>query len=100
MTGRLLVEIYAAGGAVIGLWALVRFPRLAPSTMKGAMVAVSVAFAASCFIPPGVAGLIALGGRIGGVAALLVLVLPALTGMFWSAGCLFRALYGAMGRGA
>ncbi len=100
MTGRSLIEIYTVGGAIIGLWAMVRFPRLAPSSMKGAIVAVSAAFVASCFIPPAVGTLIAYGGRAGGVAALLGLVLPVLTAMFWSAGCLFQALYGMLGRGA
>jgi hypothetical protein len=98
VTGRSLIEIYAVGGAIIGLWAMVRFPTLAPSSMKGAIVAVSAAFVASCFIPLAVAALVAY-GRAGGIVALLGLVLPVLTAMFWSAGCLFQALYGMLGRG-
>jgi hypothetical protein len=67
--------------------------------MKGAIVAVVAAFVTSCFVPPGVAALVAYGGRAGGRAALLGLVLPVLSAMFWSAGCLFQVLDSMLGRG-
>jgi hypothetical protein len=74
VTGRTLAELYCVGGAVLGLWALVRFPTLLGYS-------------------------IAHGGKIGGVAGLIGLVLPALTAIFWSAGSLFRVFSGLFNRG-
>ncbi len=99
MTGRTLAELYCVGGAVLGLWALVRFPSRAPSTLSGAMFALIAAVAVTAAIPTLLGYSIAHGGKIGGVAGLIGLVLPALTAIFWSAGSLFRVFSGLFNRG-
>ena len=100
MTRTILLESYCAGGALLGLWALVRFPGRAPSTIPGASVAVLAAFAGAAIIPVLLSAIVNRGGEAGGVVGLVMLVLPALTAIFWSSGCLFRALFGLLGRGA
>src|SRR4051812_1687106 len=100
MSRTILMESYCAGGALLGMWGLARFPSFAPSTILGASVAVIAAFTGAALIPALLTTFVSHGGKTGGVMGLVMLVLPALTAIFWSSGCLFRALYGLLGRGA
>ena len=83
--------LYAVGAAAIALWLVVRFPSLGPSGLKGAFVAGLLAMlgmqAALALIDP-----VAERGPYGVVLALLLVILPALTAMFWAAALLLRAL--------
>jgi hypothetical protein len=86
-----LISAFCAGGALLGFWLQVRFPRLGPKTLAGAAVAVVVAFGAASVVLLPVEALVSAWGRTGGLVALVGLVLPALAAIFWSAACLLRA---------
>jgi hypothetical protein len=86
-----LISAYCVGGALLGFWLLVRFPRFGPKTLTGAAVAVVVAFAAASVVVLAVEALVSAWGPAGGLVALVGLVLPALAAIFWSAACLLRA---------
>jgi hypothetical protein len=98
VTGKTLAELYCIGGAMLGLWALVRFPSRAPSTLTGAMFALMAAVAATAAIPAVLGYCVAYGGKTGAVVGLVGMVLPALAGVFWSTGSLFRILGGLFDR--
>lgn len=86
-----ILPLFCLGGAALALWLLARFPTVGPRrpfTVVAAVLAVGVALSiAGELIQP----VIAL-GRFGPAVALLLVVLPALTGAFWVSGCALRAL--------
>lgn len=90
MTGKTLAELYCIGGAILGLWALARFPSRAPSKLSSAMLALLAAVAATAAVPAVLGYCINHGGKVGGFFGLVGLVLPTLTVLFWAAGSLFR----------
>ena len=99
MHGTTLAQIYCAGGALLGLWAFVRFPSRAPETLPRSMLALIVAVGVIAIVPTALGAAVSSAGKAGGVAGLLAFVLPALTGLFWSTACVFRAFCGLMGGG-
>ena len=99
MDGQSLAAVYCIGAAVLGLWALVRFPDHAPSTLKGAMLALLAAVAAAAAVPTVLEFLVEHAGEPGGVLGLVGLVLPTLGVLFWAAGSLFRLFAGLFGGG-
>lgn len=99
MSGQSLAAVYCIGAAVLALWALVRFPDQAPSTLKGAMLALVAAVAAIAVVPSLLEYLVAHAGKPGGLLGLVGLVLPAVGALFWSAGSLFRLFAGHFGGG-
>ena len=100
MTGTALAEIYCVGGAALGLWFHVRFPPRSVETLGRATAAIVAAFALAAAGPALLDLFIAKGGRAGAFVALIALVLPTFTAIFWSAGCLLRALVARFGGGA
>jgi hypothetical protein len=100
MGGTALAEIYCVGGALLGLWAFVRFPARAPSTLGRAMLALLAAMCVLAVVPALLTFCIDSGGRAGGVLGLLGLVLPALSALFWATACVFREFCGLLSRGA
>ena len=87
----MIVQAFAAGGALIGLWLTVRFPNLGPQSLGRALVTLFVAMLAlNAGVP--VFGLVV---RTQGVqAALFGVLLPVLAGFFWAVGCMIRACAG------
>jgi len=99
MRGTALAEIYCVGGALLGLWTYVRFPRRAPETIGRAMLALLAAMGVILVVPSLLTYAVHAGGKAGGVLGLVCLVLPALTAVFWSSACVFKAFCGLLGRG-
>jgi hypothetical protein len=93
-----LTVVYCVGGAMLGLWTLTRFPRRAPTTVRGAFIAVVVAMLVMAVAPVGLDALITRAGRTGGLIGLLLVVLPSFASVFWAAACLFRAFQRLMTR--
>jgi hypothetical protein len=89
--GHAILALFCVGGAALALWLLARFPTLGPRrpfTITAAVLGVGVALSIAGEL---VAPVIAF-GRFGPALALLLVVLPALTGAFWVSGCALRAL--------
>jgi hypothetical protein len=99
MRGTGLAEIYCVGGALLGLWTFVRFPDRSPKGLAGAMLALILATAGTALVPALLTYCIDVAGKAGGVLGLVGVVLPALTGLFWSIACVFRAFSGLFRRG-
>jgi hypothetical protein len=89
MSIETLLTATAVAGALLGFWAVVRFPLLGPRTLPGAAVNVGAALAVNAFAPPLVAA-IAHDAPAGAYVALFGVVLPALSYAFWAGGCLVR----------
>ena len=85
----MVVLLFGVGAALLGFWAVVRFPDLGPQTLTSAFVTAVLLFAAQSplltFVEPVVMS-------TGVAVALLFVILPSLTLLFWSSGCLVRAL--------
>ncbi len=86
--GLLLVVV--AGAALLALWTDVRFPALAPSELRAALVRVIVALALGQLVPP--AMVFALERGVSPAATVLTLALPALVLFFLAALWLMRVL--------
>ena len=71
------------GSALLALWAGVRWPRMGPDTLAGALVQVAVALVAGWFlVPAAVASVVRWDETFGPLIALLLFALPALTYLF------------------
>jgi hypothetical protein len=100
MGGTALAEIYCIGGALLGLWAFVRFPGRGPSTLGRALLTLLAAMCVLAIVPALLTACIDAAGRVGGFLGLLGLVLPALTALFWATACVFREFCGLLGPSA
>jgi hypothetical protein len=91
MSMPVILSIYAVGAAALGLWLVVRFPSLGPRRLTGVLLMSLAALigmrVASTMIDP-----VAQRGSHGVVLALLLVILPALTWVFWSAALMLRML--------
>jgi hypothetical protein len=87
MTVRATADVFAVGSAVLGLWAVARFPTRGPQSLRSALVVLAVV----CVLLLSLGALTRLAVSAGGASfALLYVVLPILTLTFWSAGHLIR----------
>ena len=91
MSLTLVLGLYAVGAAAIAFWLVVRFPSLGPRTVTTAVV-VAVAAAVGLQLSLLLIDPVARQGPYGVALALMVVVLPALTGMFWALGFMLRLL--------
>ena len=94
------IIVMTLGAAALALWAGVRFPRMGPSTLAGALVQVALALAAGWFlVPAGISSVIRWNETTGPVLAVLLFALPALTYLFlaslWAMRVLQEMLQGA-----
>jgi hypothetical protein len=88
------------GAALLALWAGVRFPRMGPDTLAGALIQVAVALAAGWFlVPAAINSAIRWDETFGPLIAMLLFVLPALTYLFLASLWAMRVLQQMM-RGA
>lgn len=88
-----VIELHVVGAALLALWTIVRFPELGPrrpTTAIGLLVGAGVAMSLAQL------AVAAAAAALGPGAALVLVVLPTLTAVFWTAGCLFRVLLGAL----
>ena len=71
------------GAALLALWAGVRFPRMGPDTLSGAMLQVALALVAGWFlVPAAMSTVVGWGEPAGPILAVLLFALPALTYLF------------------
>ncbi len=91
MSMPIVMSIYALGAAGLALWLVVRFPSLGPRRMTTVLLTAVAALvgmqAAEAMIDP-----VAARGPHGVVLALMLVILPALTCMFWAAAMMLRML--------
>lgn len=81
--------VFATGSALLGFWAVARYPALGPQSFRAALLATAGAFVLQSPLPSIVASVTA---SAGAAAALVLIVLPALTLLFWTSGCLVRSV--------
>lgn len=91
MNVSVILMIYAVGAGALALWLVVRFPSFGPKTVTTALLLGLAALAGMRFAE-GMIDPVAQRGPYGVVAALLLVILPALTAMFWAAAMLLRLL--------
>lgn len=87
----LVLGLYAVGAAAIALWLVVRFPSVGPRTVTTAVVA-GVAAAVGLQLALVLVDPVARHGPYGVAVALMVVILPALTAMFWALALMLRLL--------
>ena len=84
-----VLGVFAVGAALLGFWTVARFPSVGPQTVPSGLIAAAAVFVLQ-------APLLSLVGSVafslGVAAALLFVVLPSLTLLFWASGCLVRSL--------
>jgi hypothetical protein len=85
----LTVAVFGVGAAMIGFWAVARFPTLGPQRVSSSLVFAAVMFVGQMPLL-GLVDPVKLAAGIRG--ALLFVILPSLTLLFWAAGCLVRSL--------
>ena len=87
------------GAALLALWTSVRFPRIGPETLRGALVQVAIALVAGWFlVPAAVTAVVDWASPAGPLVAMLLFVLPALTYLFLASLWAMRVLQEMMGR--
>jgi hypothetical protein len=84
-----VLYVFAVGAALVGFWAVARFSSFGPQTLRGALVATGAALVLESQLPALVSRM---ANSAGAAAALVLVVLPALTILFWTSGCLVRSL--------
>jgi hypothetical protein len=87
----LVLGLYAVGAAAIALWLVVRFPSLGPRTVTMAIVA-GILAATGLQLSLVLIGPVAQHAPYGVATALMLVILPALTGMFWTLALMLRLL--------
>ena len=94
------VVALAFGAALLAIWAVVRFPRLGPETLTGAMVQVAIAFFSGLIlVPMGMSSVLEWNATLGPLAAVFVFALPSLLYLFLASLWAMRVLQQMM-RGA
>jgi hypothetical protein len=77
------IVVMTLGAAALALWAGVRFPRMGPETLTGALIQVALALGAGWFlVPAAMTSVIRWDEAAGPVLAVLLFALPALTYLF------------------
>jgi hypothetical protein len=93
------VVALSLGAALLALWAVMRFPRLGPETLAGAMVQVAVAFLSGVILVPiGMRTALAWDATLGPLAAIFVFALPGLLYLFLASLWAMRVLQQMMRR--
>ena len=93
MSPAAIGSLFAVGAALLALWTLARFPALGPKTIRQAGVAVAAILLVES---PVLAGSDAISRAAGDAVALLFVILPFLTLLFWASACLVRSLVGLL----
>lgn len=87
------VIVLTLGAAALALWAVVRFPRLGPATLAGALAQVALAIVAGLvLVPIGMRSALSWDPPVGPLAALFVFALPGLLYLFLSSLWAMRVL--------
>jgi hypothetical protein len=89
MASSLTVPLFGVGAAALGFWAVARFPKAGPQSVTAAIVVAAAVF----ILQTPILGLVGpVVEAYGAPTALLLVILPSLTLLFWAAGCLVRSL--------
>jgi hypothetical protein len=83
------VLVFAIGAALLAFWIVTRFPSIGPQTFRSALIATVAVFMLQSPLAGIVGSVVASAGV---AAALLFVVLPSLTLLFWTSGCLVRSI--------
>ena len=81
--------LFATGAALLAFWTVTRFRSFGPQTVRSALIAAGGAFVLQAPLPSVVA---AVSASDGAATALVLIVLPSLTILFWASGCLVRSV--------
>ena len=77
------IILLTLGAAALALWTVVRFPKLGPETLFGALIQVALAMAAGAFVVPvGMRSALAYDPPTGPMLAIFAVVLPGLAYLF------------------
>ena len=77
------IIVLTLGAAALALWAGLRFPRMGPDTLAGALTQVALALAAGWFlVPAGISSVVRWDETAGPLIGVLLFALPALTYLF------------------
>ena len=95
MNATSLLSVVFVEAALLGIGLAVRFPRFGPRDLARASLLLAGALLLNYAAPPLVASTAAAAGA---PAAVTLVVLPALTAVFWAAGCFFRLVAATMAR--
>jgi hypothetical protein len=93
MDAHTILLMYTCGAAGLAVWLVARFPAFGPSTIMSASGTLLAALGVTAVVPAFVQFLVGDGNRMGGLVALLCLVLPTLATLFWATVRLLRAVY-------
>lgn len=94
MAAHTILLLYTLGAAALAVWLVARFPAFGPSSVMSASGVLLAALGITAIVPPVVQMLVGNGNRLGGLIALLGLVLPTLATLFWSTVRLLRVFCG------
>jgi hypothetical protein len=87
------------GAAALALWTVVRFPKLGPASLGGALVQVMIAMAAGWLVvPAGMKSALVLDPPVGPLVAVFAFALPSLGYLFLATLWAMRVLQGMMPR--
>lgn len=84
-----MIEAFGVGAAVLAFWTVARYPSFGPQSVGAALL-----FTVGMFVlqTPLLALVTPVVRTAGVAAALLFVILPSLTLLFWATGCLVRSL--------
>ena len=83
------ITTFGIGAALLAFWAVARFPAAGPQSVKTALLLTIGAFVLQTPLLDLVNPVIA---TYGVPTALMLVILPSLTALFWATGCLVRSL--------
>jgi hypothetical protein len=93
------VVVLALGAAALAIWAVVRFPKMGPETLVGALAQVAIAFLAGLILVPiGMQSALGWDSTIGPLAAVFVFALPGLLYLFLASLWAMRVLQQMLNR--
>jgi len=89
-----VVQLFGVGTALLAFWFVLRFPTFGPQSVQSATLLVIAVFVLQS---PFLILVGPVNAAAGPPTALLVVVMPSLVTLFWSAGCLVRSLVTLVG---
>jgi hypothetical protein len=90
MSAQSFLIFLTVGAALLGLWTVVRFPRLGPTSLAGSLIQLALALLVGMAVSPLMSVVVGSGLPLAGFIAIFGLALPALTYMFLTGAWLIR----------
>ena len=98
MSTGVFLLLFVAGAAAVGIWAYVRWPRLGPSSLRGAGAHVLASLALCTVLVPVAGDLLMTFGRLGRLGLVMGVAFPALAYGCLATIWLLRLAVDALGR--